>query len=62
LRRLIGLLAALIIFTFIANTIHSKFLLNDYLSTTTTSQVEIVIEDGDTGTQIAQKLKKAGVI
>jgi UPF0755 protein len=59
---LIGLLAALIIFTFIANTIHSKFLLNDYLSTTTTSQVEIVIEDGDTGTQIAQKLKKAGVI
>jgi len=62
LRRLIGLLAALIIFTFIANTIHSKFLLNDYLSTTTTSQVEIVIEDGDTGTQIAQKLEKAGVI
>jgi len=62
LKRLIGLLSALVIFTFIATTIHSKFLLNDYLSTTTTSQVEIVIEDGDTGTQIAQKLEKAGVI
>ena len=62
MKRLIGLLSALVIFTFIATTIHSKFLLNDYLSTTTTSQVEIVIEDGDTGTQIAQKLEKAGVI
>jgi UPF0755 protein len=62
LKRLIGLLSALVIFTFIATTIHSKFLLNDYLPTTTTSQVEIVIEDGDTGTQIAQKLEKAGVI
>jgi UPF0755 protein len=62
LKRLILLIAALLAFTFALSVVHNKFLLNDYLLTTTTSQVEIVIEDGDTGTQIAQKLEKAGVI
>jgi len=62
LKRLILLTATLLAFTFALSVAHNKFLLNDYLPTTTTSQVEIVIEDGDTGTQIAQKLEKAGVI
>ncbi len=62
MKRLILLIAALLAFTFALSVVHNKFLLNDYLLTTTTSQVEIVIEDGDTGTQIAQKLEKAGVI
>ena len=62
MKRLILLIAALLAFTFALSVVHNKFLLNDYLLATTTSQVEIVIEDGDTGTQIAQKLEKAGVI
>lgn len=62
MKRLILLIATLLAFTFALSVTHNKFLLNDYLPTTTTSQVEIVIEDGDTGTQIAQKLEKAGVI
>lgn len=53
---------ALLVFTFALSTIHNKFLLNDYRSTTSSSQVDIVIKDGETGTQIAQKLEKAGVI
>lgn len=53
---------ALLVFTFALSTIHNKFLLNDYRSTTSSSQVGIVIKDGETGTQIAQKLEKAGVI
>ena len=62
MKRLILLIATLLAFTFALSVTHNKFLLNDYLPTTTTSQVEIVIEDGDSGTQIAQKLEKAGVI
>ena len=53
---------ALLVFTFALSLIHNKFLLNDYQSTTSSSQVDIVIKDGETGTQIAQKLEKAGVI
>jgi UPF0755 protein len=62
LKRLIAPLVALLVFTFALSTIHNKFLLNDYRSTTSSSQVDIVIKDGETGTQIAQKLEKAGVI
>ena len=62
MKRLILLIATLLAFTFALSVTHNKYLLNDYLPTTTTSQVEIVIEGGDTGTQIAQKLEKAGVI
>ena len=62
MKRLILLIATLLAFTFALSIVHNKFLLNDYLQTTTTSQVEIVIEDGDTGTRIAQKLEEAGVI
>ena len=62
MKRLILLIATLLAFTFALSVTHDKLLLNDYLPTTTTSQVEIVIEDGDSGTQIAQKLEKAGVI
>jgi len=53
---------ALLAFTFVLSTIHNKFLLNDYRSITSSSQVDIIIKDGETGTQIAQKLEKAGVI
>ena len=62
MKRLILLISTLLAFTFALSVTHNKFLLNDYLPTTTASQVEIVIEDGDSGTQIAQKLEKAGVI
>ena len=62
MKRIITPLVSLLVFTFVLSTIHNRFLLNDYRSTTSSSKVEIVIKDGETGTQIAQKLEKAGVI
>jgi UPF0755 protein len=42
--------------------IHNAFLLNDYRATSSDQKVEILIEPGDSGTEIAQKLYKSGVI
>jgi len=61
-RRLIGLLLGCVIFSISAVFIHNAFLLNDYRATTSDQKVEIFIEPGDSGTEIAQKLYKSGVI
>ena len=51
-----------LVFTLGANSFHNAFLLNDYLDSTSTQKVDILIEPGDTGTKIAEKLYKSGVI
>jgi len=51
-----------LVFTLGANSFHNAFLLNDYLDSTSNQKVDILIEPGDTGTKIAEKLYKSGVI
>ncbi len=51
-----------LVFSFVAINIHNAFLLNDYRNVSSSEKVEILIEPGDTGVEIAQKLKANGVI
>lgn len=62
MRRLIGMLLGCLTFSISAVFIHNAFLLNDYRATASDQKVEILIEPGDSGTEIAQKLYKSGVI
>lgn len=62
MKKLLSALAVGLIFTLIAISLHNAFLLNDYRTVSSESKVEILIEPGDTGVKIAQKLKQAGVI
>jgi len=62
LRRLIVALLICVLITGSATSIHNAFLLNDYQDTTSASKIEILIEDGDTGAEISQKLYSSGVI
>jgi UPF0755 protein len=62
LKKYIALVLSVLIFTFGANSIHNAFLLNDYLDTGSSQKIDILIESGDTGTKIAEKLYKSGVI
>jgi UPF0755 protein len=62
LKKYIALILSLLAITFSANSIHNTFLLNDYLETSSSQKVEILIESGDTGTKIAEKLYNSGVI
>jgi len=62
LRKVIPPLAVAIIFTLFAISTHNAFLLNDYRNVSSAEKVEILIEPGDTGVKIAQKLKDSGVI
>lgn len=62
MRRLIVALLSGVLITGSAISIHNAFLLNDYLTSTSASKAEILIEDGDTGVKISQKLYDAGVI
>jgi UPF0755 protein len=62
LRRLIVALLSGVLITGSAISIHNAYLLNDYLTSTSASKAEILIEDGDTGVKISQKLYDAGVI
>jgi len=62
LRKLIPPLAVAIVFTLIAISTHNAFLLNDYRNVSSAEKIEILIERGDTGVKIAQKLKDSGVI
>ena len=41
---------------------HNAFLLNDYIQTSSNLKTKILIESGDTGTDIAKKLYQSGVI
>lgn len=62
MKRLISPIAVGVIFTLFAITLHNAFLLNDYRSISSINKAEILIEPGDTGVKIAQKLKDSGVI
>jgi UPF0755 protein len=62
LKKLIIALNIGVVFTILSLLFHNAFLLNDYRSTAGVDTVEIVIEPGDSGTKIAQKLKQTGVI
>lgn len=62
MRRLIVALLSGVLITGSAISIHNAYLLNDYLTSTSASKAEILIEDGDTGVKISQKLYDAGVI
>ena len=62
MKKLISGLGVGLIFTLLSVSIHNAFLLNDYKNTTAVDKVEILIEPGDSGSEIAQKLQKAGVI
>lgn len=41
---------------------HNAFLLNDYIQTSSNLKTKVLIESGDTGTDIAKKLYQSGVI
>lgn len=62
MRRLIGMLLGSLAFSVLAILIHNAFLLNDYRATASDQKIEILIEPGDSGTKIAQKLYESGVI
>lgn len=62
MRRLIVAFLSGVLITGSAISIHNTYLLNDYLTSTSASKAEILIEDGDTGVKISQKLYDAGVI
>ena len=62
MKKYIAILVSLFVLIFGSYSIHNTFLLNDYLETSSSQKVDILIESGDTGTQIAEKLYKSGVI
>ena len=62
MKKYIALILSLSAITFSASSIHNAFLLNDYLETSSGQKVDILIESGDTGTKIAEKLYNSGVI
>ena len=62
MKKYIALILSLLTITFSASSIHNAFLLNDYLETSSGQKVDILIESGDTGTKIAEKLYNSGVI
>ena len=62
MKKYTALVLSLLLFTLGANSIHNAFLLNDYLDTSSSKTIDILIESGDTGTKIAEKLYESGVI
>ena len=62
MKKFIAALGGCLILTLLAVSIHNAYLLNDYKNSTSTSKVEILIQPGETGSQIARKLREAGVI
>jgi UPF0755 protein len=62
LKKLFFALVIGLIFSLLAITVHNAFLLNDYRIVSSTEKVEILIESGDTGAEIAKKLKANRVI
>ena len=62
MKRIFPLLLSGVLITFFASQIHQSYLLNDYSSVSSVEKVQILIEPGDTGNLIAQKLYEKGVI
>ena len=55
-------IASALIFTIFAINIHNAFLLIDYRAKSGSDQVEITVNNGDSGLEIARKLYEAGVV
>ena len=62
MKKLFAAIGIGLVFTSLSVSIHNAFLLNDYTDTSAVQKVEILIEPGDSGTEIAKKLRMAGVI
>jgi UPF0755 protein len=62
MKRLVALFMVGILFTFGAMNIHNAFLLIDYRASSNDEKVDVVIENGDYGLEIAKKLEAAGVV
>lgn len=62
MKRLVALLMAGILFTVVAISTHNTFLLIDYRASSNDKKVDVVIENGDYGLEIAKKLEAAGVV
>lgn len=62
MKKYIAVALSALVFTLGANSFHNAFLLNDYLDSSSNQKIDILIEPGDTGTEIAEKLYKSGVI
>ena len=62
MRRIFSMLLGCLVFSTSAVLVHNTFLLNDYRADSSDQKVEILIESGDSGTEIAQKLYESGVI
>ena len=62
MKQIIKALIFSLIFTFIAINTHNAFLLIDYRSKSGLEKVEVIVNNGDTGLEIARKLYEAGVV
>lgn len=62
MKQIIKALIFSLIFTFAAVNIHNAFLLIDYRSKSNSEKVEVTVNNGDTGLEIARKLYEAGVV
>ena len=62
MKQLLKALTLSLIFTLLAINVHNAFLLIDYRAKSSTAKVEVVINNGDNGLDIAQSLYDAGVV
>ena len=62
MNKFISALGVGLVFTLLSVSVHNAFLLNDYKNTSAVGKAEILIEPGDSGSEIALKLREAGVI
>ncbi len=62
MKQIIKALIFSLIFTFIAINTHNAFLLIDYRTKSGLEKVEVTVNNGDTGLEIARKLYEAGVV
>ena len=62
MKRLLALLITGFLFTFGAINVHNAFLLIDYRATSNDEKIDVIIENGDFGLEIAKKLEAAGVV
>lgn len=62
MRKILGLVISVLASTLVAISFHNAFLLNDYRASSSNEKIQIIIESGDTGFDIANKLTESGVI
>ena len=62
MKKILGLVISVLASTLIAFSFHNAFLLNDYRASSSNEKIQIIIESGDTGFDIAKKLTESGVI